>query len=81
MLSIAALIATVIGWLLIYFTEMTTFPFILIGAGVIVAVVDIVKEYMSDKQPIGDFIKHLIRNNWGIFLAIISLIEIIWIAI
>ena len=43
MLSIAALIATVIGWLLIYFTEMTTFPFILIGAGVIVAVVDIVK--------------------------------------
>lgn len=81
MLSIAALITTVLGWILIYFTEMVTFPFILIGVGVVIAVVDIVKEYLDEKLPFGDFVKHLIGNNWGSVLAIISLIDIIWIAI
>lgn len=81
MLSIISLICAVIGYFLFIFTDMVGFPVILIAAGFIISLVDLVALYTKEKLLFGDFVKEAFHSNWGSAIAFIAGVNFIWILI
>lgn len=65
MLSIISFICAAIGYVLFLFTEMITFPIILIAAGFLLALVDLVSLYQKEKLLFSDFVKEAFQARWG----------------
>ena len=81
MLSIISLICAVIGYFLFIFTHIVLFPVILIAAGFILSLVDLVALYTKEKLLFGDFVKEAFHSNWGSAIAFIAGVNFIWILI
>ena len=65
MLSIISVVCAAIGYLLFIFTEMVAFPIILIAAGFLLALVDLVSMYQKEKLLFSDFVKETFQTHWG----------------
>lgn len=63
---------TVIGYAIFFFTDGISFPLLLIAAGFIVAIVDLVVLYTQEKLMIDDYIKEAFRTNWGSAVSIVA---------
>lgn len=81
MLSIISFICAIIGYVLFYITDLTSFPVILIFAGFILSVIDIVSLYNKEKLQPGDFVKEVIHSSWGSAIAFLAGIYFIWLLI
>ena len=65
MLSIISFICAAIGYVLFLFTEMITFPIILIAVGFLLALVDLVSLYQKEKVVLSDFLNEGLPARWG----------------
>lgn len=72
LLNIISLVCAVIGYVLFIATEMVSLPVILIAAGFILSLVDLVAFYNREKLQLGDFIKEAFREKWGSSIAFIG---------
>lgn len=82
MLSIISVICAAVGYLLFFFTEnMVAFPIILIAAGFILSLVDLVALYTKEKLQFGDFVKEAFQTSWGSAIAFIAGIVFIFLLI
>ena len=81
MLSLIAFICSVAGYVLFFLTEWVVFPILLMVAGVVVALVDLVTLYTKEKLLFNDFVKEAFRTNWGSMIAVLAAIFFIWLLI
>lgn len=72
MLSLISLVCAVLGYILFFLTEMAIFPFILIIAGLVLSLVDLVMLYSKEKLQFDDFIKEAFQTNWGSIISFIG---------
>lgn len=81
MFSIISVICAAAGYLIFFLTEMIAFPVILIFAGFIIALIDLVKLYTAEKLQFGDFVKEAFQTNCGSVLAFMAGIVFIFLLI
>lgn len=81
MFSLVSGICAVVGYILFVFTEMVTFPIILIAIGFILSLVDLVKLYTEEKLQFGDFVKEAFHTSWGSVIAFLAGVGFIWLLI
>ena len=78
MLSIISLICAALGYILFFFTDMLTFPIILIVAGFVVALVELIPLYQKDKLPLREFIKEALNTSWGSIIGVLAGVNFAW---
>lgn len=72
MVNIVSFICAILGYLLFFLTEMLWFPVLLIAAGFVMALADLVLLYSREKLQFGDFIKEAFNSKWGSSIAFIA---------
>lgn len=65
MLNLISLICAVIGYVLFIATELVSLPVMLIAAGFILSLIDLIVFYSREKLQFGDFVKEALREKWG----------------
>lgn len=72
MLNLVSLICAAIGYVLFFATELVSLPVLLIAAGFIISLVDLVVFYNREKLQFGDFVKEVFVEKWGSAIAFIA---------
>lgn len=81
MFSIISLICAVVGYLLFFLTDLVTFPIILIVAGFVISLIDLIKLYNAEKLQFGDFVKEAFHTSWGSVIGFLAGVNFIWLFI
>ena len=72
MMSIAALICAVIGYLLFFATDWIGLPLLLMLGSFVIAVIDLVTLYHKEKLLPADFVQEAFRERIGSTLSVIA---------
>lgn len=72
MLSLVSIICMVIGYILFFITNMIAFPTILIIAGFIIALIDLIILYNKEKLQFSDFLTEAFHTSLGSTIAFLA---------
>ncbi len=69
---------SIISLVLFFFTDMLVFPIILIVAGFVIALVELMPMYKKENLPLGEFIKEALNTSWGSIMGVLAGVNFAW---